>query len=337
MIRRFSRWQLSAIFFLLLLGLLAPLPYVLVEPGTPTNVFAKVKKREVLEISGQKTFPTSGKLSLTSIWVTSPNSRLQSFELIRAWIDGERAVQPREVFYPDGVDPKKVNEENVAEMKNSQLSAQLAALNYLKIPYTNSLVVKGFTEDSPNSSVLRVGDQVISFQGIEVRSSAQLRELVRDSGSEMLELEVIRGGKKMNLPVETSKLNGTRLGVLISDEYSLPFSVKIRLKDIGGPSAGLIFALAIIDKLSAEDLVRSRNIAGTGTITAAGEVGPIGGIEEKLIGAARAGATLFLAPSLNCPDIGHTPQGLRVVPVDTLAEALSALREPDAERLPICG
>ena len=108
-------------------------------------------------------------------------------------------------------------------------------------------------------------------------------------------------------------------------------------KNIGGPSAGLIFSLAMIEKLGAEDLVRGRNIAGTGTIEPNGEVGPIGGIEEKLIGAAREGAKLFIAPSLNCPDIRHTPRGLQVVPVDTLTGAISVLREKDPERLPMCG
>ena len=334
MIRRTSRWQLSALFFLLLLGLVAPLPYVLVEPGTPTNLFATVKKKEVLEIVGKQSYPTSGALNLTSIWVTSPESRLQSFELIQAWIDGERAVQPREVFYPRGIDPKKVNQENVAEMKVSQQSAQLAALNYLDIKYSTVLLVKGFSEGSPNSQIVRIGDQIMTFQNQEVKSSADLRKRVQESTSDQLKLGVLRDGKRLSLPITK---NGNILGLLIADEYRLPFSVKIRLKDIGGPSAGLIFALAIIDKLSKEDLVQERNIAGTGTITPSGEVGPIGGIEEKLIGAAREGATLFLAPSLNCPEIRHIPRGLRVVPVDTLAEAVSALRERDTERLPICG
>jgi PDZ domain-containing protein len=130
MIHRVPRRYLFLIALLVILGLSAPLPYVLVEPGTPTNTLGKVKGKPVLEITGQKIYPTDGKLHLTSIWVTSPGSRLQTFELLRAWIDGERAVQPREVFYPKGVDPEQVNEESVMEMKNSQINALLATLNY---------------------------------------------------------------------------------------------------------------------------------------------------------------------------------------------------------------
>ncbi|MFM8254102.1 MAG: S16 family serine protease [Actinomycetota bacterium] len=133
------------------------------------------------------------------------------------------------------------------------------------------------------------------------------------------------------------QVRANAIGVLISEDYNLPFSIKVNLKNIGGPSAGLIFSLAVIEKLTKEDLVRSRNIAGTGTITPGGKVGPIGGVEEKLIGAARAGVTLFLAPAENCPDIRHIPKGLQVVPVENLTEAIAALRERDRERLPMCG
>lgn len=347
MIRRVSRFQIFSILLLLVLGLTAPLPYVLVEPGTPSDTFGKVKGKSILEIVGRESYPTNGKLQLTSIWVTSPGSRLQTFELVRAWIDGERSVQPREVFYPRGIDPKKVTEENVVEMKTSQLSAQLAALENLQIPYQQKLIIKGFTDDSPNKAILKKEDQILSFAGSVVNSSTQLKALIARSEAKSVNVRVLRDGKELLLPIRVVSqvdLNSVDkserknlIGVMISEDYDLPFEVKINLKNIGGPSAGLIFALSIFDKLTKEDLVKGRNVAGTGTISPNGKVGPIGGIEEKLIGAAREGATLFLAPSLNCPEIRHIPRGLQVVPVDTLTEALAALRETDPERLPMCG
>jgi len=88
--------------------------------------------------------------------------------------------------------------------------------------------------------------------------------------------------------------------------------------------------------MTPEDLLRGRSIAGTGTIAPDGKVGGIGGIEEKMIGAARKGATIFLAPRANCPDIKHVPKGLKVIPVSTLQEALTALRAPDDFRFPTC-
>lgn len=342
MIHRIPRRHLFFIAVLIILGLVAPLPYVLVEPGTPTNTLGKVKGKPVLEIIGPKIYPTDGKLNLTSIWVTSPGSRLQTFELLRAWIDGERSVQPREVFYPKDVDPEKVNEENVLEMKNSQINAQLAALNYLNMEYSIRLVIEDFRKISPNKKILKKGDEIISFERKKIESSKDLRSALANTRSKVVDLGVIRDGKKMTIPIIISKqrvgeIKKNFIGLYISEKYDVPFDVKLNLKNIGGPSAGLVFSLAMIDKLTKEDLIRGRNIAGTGTISPTGKVGPIGGIEEKLIGAGRAGVTLFLAPALNCSEIRHIPKGLQVVPVDTLEEALSALRERDRERLPMCG
>jgi Lon-like protease len=342
MFRRVSRLHIFLVSLLILFGIIVPLPFVVVEPGTPNNTFGKEDGKQVVEIVGRKSYPTSGKLNLTSIWVTNPESHIQSFELVRAWADGERSVQPREVFYPKGEDPKKVTAESVADMKNSQLTSKLAALTYLKIPYSERLIVKGFTDKSPNKEIIKLEDVIKTFNGVPVTSGSQLRKLIYNSKKGRAEIGVTRSGKQLTLPIvlTTINSNGSKqnvIGIQISEDYQFPFTVKIRLKDVGGPSAGLIFTLAIIDKLTKEDLVRGRNIAGTGTISPSGKVGPIGGIEEKLIGAKREGATLFLAPSLNCPDIRHIPKGLQVVPVDNLTEALTALRAKDPQTLPICG
>ena len=110
------------------------------------------------------------------------------------------------------------------------------------------------------------------------------------------------------------------VGVAVSETYKFPFQVKIRVGDIGGPSAGLMFALGIIDKLTPGNLTGGRFIAGTGEISADGTVSPIGGIQQKMVGARAAGATVFLTPAANCPDTaGAVPQGLRLIKVSTLA------------------
>ena len=331
MVRRISPRHLFFVVLLLITGLLVPLPFVLVEPGTPDDTFGKIKGKQVLEVVGRKSFPTTGKLNLTSIWVTNPDSRLHSFELIRAWADGERSVQPREVFYPKGIDPNDVKKENVADMKNSQLSSTLAAATYLNIPYSERLVVKGATDNSPNKEAVKKEDEIISFNGKRITSSNQLRELIRTTTEKNVELQVIRDGKELTIPVQirTVQSNGVKknvIGILISEDYELPFNVKIRLKNIGGPSAGLILTLAIIDKLTPGALTQGKVIAGTGTIDPDGNVGDIGGIQQKLIGARDAGAVLFLAPQGNCDEvIGHIPDGLTVAAVRTLDQAMAAI------------
>jgi PDZ domain-containing protein len=117
-----------------------------------------------------------------------------------------------------------------------------------------------------------------------------------------------------------------KLGVSIENKQPAPFKVTFDLDRIGGPSAGLMFSLGIIDKISTPDLTRGRFIAGTGTIEPSGKVGPIGGIALKMIAARRAGATLFLAPESNCAEVrGNIPSGLEVIKVSALHEAIADL------------
>ena len=117
------------------------------------------------------------------------------------------------------------------------------------------------------------------------------------------------------------------VGVGVIETYQFPFQVKINVGNIGGPSAGLMFALGIMDKLTPGGLTGGRFIAGTGEISANGAVSPIGGIQQKMAGARAAGATVFLTPAANCPDTdGAVPQGLRLIKVCTLAGAVRDLK-----------
>nr|WP_277814844.1 S16 family serine protease [Galbitalea soli] len=117
------------------------------------------------------------------------------------------------------------------------------------------------------------------------------------------------------------------LGIAVGTSYTFPVPIKIQLQDVGGPSAGMMFALGIIDKLTPGELNGGKRVAGTGTIDSAGTVGAIGGIRQKMYGAARAGARYFLAPRSNCDEVvGHIPSGLHVYSVATLDDSLTALK-----------
>ena len=116
------------------------------------------------------------------------------------------------------------------------------------------------------------------------------------------------------------------MGIQADRDYTFPFSVKIHLDEVGGPSAGLMFALGIVDRLNPEDLTGGRTVAGTGTITDSGTVGKIGGISMKILGARRAGATVFMVPAGNCREaLNHPPKEITLVAVDKLSTALKAL------------
>ena len=183
--------------------------------------------------------------------------------------------------------------------------------------------------DGPSAGALQVGDVITSVDGAPVPTSATVTQLVqaRPAGT-ALRIGYTRSGTAGTAQI-TSRAGDQgrpRIGVEIEQRQPHPFELKIDLGDIGGPSAGLMFALGIIDKIKPEDLTGGKIIAGTGTIDDAGRVGPIGGIPQKLVGAKEAGAVAFLVPVDNCAEALRNPQpGLPMLRVATLDEALAAL------------
>jgi PDZ domain-containing protein len=144
-----------------------------------------------------------------------------------------------------------------------------------------------------------------------------------------LTVTIDRNGTTQQVRVGTKESGGHPvMGVEIQQQYKFPFTVTISVGDIGGPSAGMMFALGIIDKLTTLDLTGGKFIAGTGEITASGQVQAIGGIQQKMVGARDAGATIFLTPASNCSDTtGAVPAGLRLVKVSTLTQAVDYLQD----------
>lgn len=185
-------------------------------------------------------------------------------------------------------------------------------------------------EDSGASGVVEPGDVIASLDGEPLASSEDLLERLTtiDPGTDVT-LGVVRDGTPTDLTVTTGAVegqDGSRLGVVVQSSFDFPVDVSIQIENIGGPSAGTMFALGIIDRLTPEDEANGQVIAGTGTMDLAGQVGPIGGIRQKLDGAVRDGATWFLAPAANCDEVvGHVPEGLQVAKVATLAEARAAM------------
>jgi Lon-like protease len=192
----------------------------------------------------------------------------------------------------------------------------------------------------PASTVLKAGDVIEAVDGKPVTDQTSLSSMItaHPTGT-VLTLKVLRAGKTLTIPVASKASAGAAvIGVEVQEQYKFPFTVSISVGDIGGPSAGMMFALGIIDKLTPDNLTGGKFIAGTGEITASGQVQPIGGIQQKMVGARSAGATIFLTPAGNCSDTaGAVPAGLRLVKVSTLSQAMSDLEAIKAGKpVPSC-
>nr|WP_240921397.1 S16 family serine protease [Microbacterium excoecariae] len=226
-------------------------------------------------------------------------------------------------------------------MTDSQGQAAAAALTQLGYEVPADIRVAAFAEDAPAEGILAVDDRIVAANGQELADVSELQEIIGAGEGDPVELTIERDGARASETITPVERDGAWIiGVSLSTTYDLPVDVTIQLDNVGGPSAGTMFALGIIDVLTPEELTGGEPIAGTGTITATGEVGPIGGIRQKLYGARDAGAEYFLAPEENCDEVvGHVPSGLQVVRVGTLDDALAAVDAIAAgapEDLPAC-
>jgi PDZ domain-containing protein len=320
----------------LLLGLgiaTAPVPYVVLGPGPTVNTLGSVDKKDVIEVKGRQTYSSAGQLRLVTVGVQNQTDLISA---IRSWFNGQEAVVPRELIYPPGQSEQQVEQQNKQDFQASQTSAETTALRELGYPV--SVSVTAVTAGSPAAGVLKVGDVITSVDGQPVTSGQRLTELVKAKPvGTALSIGYTRAGASATATVKTANAgDGTpRMGVTIENKQPHPFQLTFDLQNIGGPSAGLMFALGIVDKLEPEDLTAGKIIAGTGTIDDEGHVGAIGGIPQKLVGAKDAGAVAFLTPAENCKEaVANAQSGLPLYKVATLDDALAALKALRENRQP---
>jgi PDZ domain-containing protein len=322
---------------LLILTMTLPVPYVVLSPGPTCNTLTTCpgETATIIKVTGTRTLHTSGNLNLTT--VSYSTSRLTVFDALRAWIAHDRVVVPQSALFPPGQTTQQVNTQNKNDFTSSQDNAIVAAsceLGYPKAFGVLTVIGKG-----PSDGILEPGDVFRSIDGKPAGTYRQLKGiLVGERPGARVRVVVRRNSSPTQSSVKTLTVTlgkppqgatGASLGITVppAPVCLAPFQVQLGLNDeIGGPSAGTMFALGIIDKVS-QDLTRGRFIAGTGTISSDGTVGPIGGIALKMIAARDAGATVFLAPAGNCGDVaGNIPDGLKVVKVSTLHGAVTALQ-----------
>ncbi len=323
-------------------AVLIPVPYVILGPGPTLNTLGKDSSGQTLiTISGHRTYATSGHLNMVTVsYVGGPGTNLSIFQALRAWMDSSQAVVPESELFPVGQSAQQTQAQDTAQMSGSQELATAAALSALHIGYTTQVTVVSTVHGYPASNVLKAGDVIESVDGKPVAGENALSSMItaHPAGS-VLALTVLRAGKKLAVQVASKSSAGTPvIGVQVQENYTFTFNVKFSVGDIGGPSAGMMFALGIIDKLTSLNLTGGKFIAGTGEITAAGQVQPIGGIQQKMVGARQAGATIFLTPAGNCADTaGAVPAGLRIVKGSTLSQAISELEASKAGKsVPAC-
>lgn len=342
---------------LLCAGVLIPVPYSEMSPGPTVNTLGRVGGEPVLQISGHRTYKTSGNLNMTTVRVTGADYNMNLVEAVYGWLAHDSVVVPHDTLYPGGKTEEQSTQENAEEFSQSQESAKVAALTELGIPVTSRVVVSTVIKDSPAQGKLHAGDVIKAVDGTAVKHPEDVAKLVtKHKPGENVIFTVIpaktaaaaekagkqpEGTEKITITTKKApKENRAIVGIQAGTDHTFPFEIDIKLADVGGPSAGLMFSLGIVDKLTPGQLTGGKFIAGTGTIDDQGKVGPIGGINMKLVGARDAGARYFLTPGDNCKAAASdTPSGLTLVKVKTIDDAkqsLEKIRTGDTTGLPSC-
>ncbi len=326
-----------------LAALLLPVPYVTYSPGLTVDVLAEEKGTEIVQVSGHKTYRDDGELRMTTVYVTQPKAHVNLLEAMKAWVDPEEAVYPYDAVYGEDETAEQSETESAIQMVSSQDAATAVALNELGYDVKPIVEVLNVEKGLPADGKLKVRDVILKVNGQSITKSQQVvDEVGKSEAGDSVTFLVRRDGKPVTVVVKPRVVDGDlRVGVTSGPGFLFPFQVSVDIpEDIGGPSAGLMFSLAIYDTLTPGSLTGGQIVAGTGTIDATGKVGPIGGIQQKVVSARQSGAELFLVPADNCADATRAPnEGMRLVKATTMHEARQSIaawvKDPDAS-LPTC-
>lgn len=332
---------------LLCAGVFLPVPYAEMSPGPTVNTLSDHDGEPVLQISGRRTYPTDGNLNMTTVRVTSPDYRMNLVEAVYGWLAHDDKIVPHDTLYPNGKTEEQSSQENAEEFSQSQESAKVAALKELGIPVRSWVIVSTVVKGTPAQGRLHAGDVIKAVDGTAVKEPADVAKLVtrhkpgqdvvfkivpaKDQAAAEKAHRTATATKDVTITTAQSDDGGAKravVGISAGTDHTFPFTIDIKLADVGGPSAGLMFALGIYDKLTPGSLTGGKFVAGTGTIDDDGKVGPIGGVELKTIGARDKGARYFLTPADNCAAAAQDPpSGLTLVKVGTIGDALGALKD----------
>jgi Lon-like protease len=303
------------------------LPVVALSPGPMEDVLARLK------VEGSRVYDSEGKLYLTSVGI---DDDVRFYEALLDMANRDVQLVPRAELYPEDQESTEIDKENAALMDRSKETASVVALREVGYEIEPSGVeVTQVVAGTPADGKLRAGDRILKADGRAVASTEDVRAAITGHEiGERVAFRIDRDDTEKDVSVQVREADGQpRVGILLRDLFpDLPVKVSIETENnIGGPSAGLMFTLSIIDKLTPEDLTGGRRIAGTGEIDLDGGVLPVGGVAEKLVAVRRLGVTTFLIPAENCDSVrGRVPDGLRLVKVAKIGDALRFLRDPKA-------
>ncbi|HWI43664.1 MAG TPA: PDZ domain-containing protein [Nocardioides sp.] len=325
------------------LTLAVPLPYGSYSPGPTFDILGKDSDHaELVQVDGHEAYYDKGQIRFTTVIASAYGDKLTLADALARWLDPHRAVVPYELVHPPDQSAAEEESEGAVQMDASQGTAKAMALEELGYDVKPAVQVALVDDSGPAKGQLLPHDVFEKVDGKAVKTSDDVVNGVRShKDGSAVTFTVRRDKRLLDVKITPKTVEGTpRVGVSLGLGYEYPFTITLRVDPtVGGPSAGLMFSLAIYDTLTPGSLTGGATVAGTGELRADGTVGPIGGIAQKIAGAEKAGAKLFFVPKDNCPDVADVETDMRLVKATDVHEARTALEkwagDHDA-KLPTC-
>ncbi len=329
------------------IALLVPVPYVTMRPGPAFDTLGEFEGKPMFNFDKSvKTYPTNGSLDFTTVSVTRADSNVSLGRAITSYFSSDIAVVPKSLIYPDNETATQSTKESAAELDSSKDSSRVAALRAAGFTVTGTPQIVEVAKGGAADGKLMEGDLVIGVGDTLVDSAEALVKAVGAyKPGDIVKLSISRKGAAQDISITTKAApedpSVPRIGVTLGTKYTYPFTINNNVgRTIGGPSAGTMFALAIYDKLTPGSLTGGEKVAGTGEMAPDGTVGPIGGVRQKMAGAAHHDADIFLVPAANCAEAADGDDfGLKLVKISRLADAISsleALAKDSKAKVPSC-
>jgi Lon-like protease len=319
-------------------GFVVRVPYTTIAPGEALSLPPRVS------ITGAPSF-SEGRGDIRLLFVREAGN-VNVWQYIRARLDSDIELVKDSAVNPGKLTPKQQNAQGLQQMADAKAAATAVALRAAgyKVGVSPGLTVNDLVPDFPAIKVLQWGDIILTADGKKITKAEDLTAAITSHavGTDVT-LGVTRAGNPMSVRVPVSTQDGRKIiGVTVSPRLTFPFQVMVDTTGIGGPSAGLAMSLAILDDLTPGDLTGGTHVAVTGTIDPTGQVGEIGGIEQKAVAARAAHVSVFIVPQCSPDDAPpslaacksdlvktakRAGSGIKVVPVSTFAQALKVLRD----------
>ncbi len=328
-----SKWPVYLIGALFLFGLLGTafwnveLPYLAYSPGQVSDA------ADSIVVDGVDVYPPEGELLMLTIIAPEVNI----FEALIAGFDPAIDLVRREAVRRADETDEEYRNRVLQQMDDSNFRSVAVALEYLGYELVSTeVVINEFVEEVPAQSVLQLGDTIKAVNGLSVTSALEIRPLIEGlEPGDTIDVTVVRNGEESTFEVELAEREDepgvAMIGVALGELTAPPFPLGISAGDVGGPSAGMMHTLAIIDILTEGELTKGNVVAGTGTIRMDGTIGNIGGVRQKVVAAEAAGADYLLVPEGNYQTALTAPRNtIQIIPVATLTDAITFLETLEA-------